>query len=217
LFRFLNLIGRTVETNWGVESGFLFLTGKLLGMSSDEFKSSQLLRMMYQCSGKHHTFSASSKGDESIERLCGYGLLIHPHAELTFAIKSLNWLFYRTMYYSLAARLHDASLALHPIRSLFSASKILPQMEIPSTLCEHVVSLLAREGMATSQKIRLNFEPSIATMTIPFFSAWIATKSDRPADFIKNMLERRDYPGPRNICCGGGASAVSTRENRRTS
>jgi hypothetical protein len=203
LFPFLNLIGTTIKLNSINDSGDFQLTGQLLGMSPDDLKSSKLLSMLYDCSRGHlnskdavltniirtYTEGVYVRTEGAEHRRIGS--LSYIDNKISVVIQSLNWLLHRTIYYTLAARSHNASLLLHPIRSIFSASNILPQMQIPPALCKNVIDLLSRKGEEISKRLRSNSEPTVADLDVPLFSAWIASKSNEPGDFIKTMLTLR--------------------------
>lgn len=93
----------------------------------------------------------------------------------------LNWLAFRTMFYTVTASNLGVDLFLHPIRQSFQVNFFskLNQQE-PSTF-KPLIDALNEQANSTINQILTTSQPFITQKPIPLFVTWFAQKNRRPS------------------------------------
>jgi hypothetical protein len=104
----------------------------------------------------------------------------------------LNWLAFRTMFYTVTASNLGVDLFLHPIRQSFQVNFFskLNQQE-PSTF-KPLIDALNEQANSTINQILTTSQPFITQKPIPLFVTWFAQKIGDPAKFIEAAYELRE-------------------------
>ena len=188
---FLQSVDRQLAINWSDRSsGNTVLLGQIIGVSEEQIKRDPLIRMLRDCAYRDKDSKTIGVNVED-----GYTV----HNQLLQVARSLNWLLYRTVYYSAIARLNNYTAMLHPIRSLFSANGTLLKMGISDISVRKVLSVMSREGQAVVADIHNMIESDVTTIDLPFFAAWISERGQAPKYFIEEILRLRDAPNVYNL------------------
>ncbi|MCH1642940.1 hypothetical protein MJ257_22840 [Paenibacillus timonensis] len=107
---------------------------------------------------------------------------------LTF-ISGVNWMSFRTAYYTLAAKNLNVDLVLHPIRQGFQLNLLSKLHVYDSSLHSRLLSELNKNAQETVSKINRLTDPIIMNNAVPLFTAWIAEKAGPKGDFINVAYE----------------------------
>lgn len=107
---------------------------------------------------------------------------------LTF-ISGINWMSFRTAYYTLAAKNLNVDLILHPIRQGFQLNLLSKLHVFDTSLHSRLLSELNKDAQETISKINRLTDPIIMNNAVPLFIAWIAEKAGPKGDFINVAYE----------------------------
>ena len=104
---------------------------------------------------------------------------------------ALNWLAFRTIFYTIAARSLGTDLFLHPIRHSFQANFIPKVFKGDTDTFKPVLDAMNNSANSSINKILVNTQPFVTKYTIPLFVTWLATKTSDPTRFIEKAFELR--------------------------
>jgi hypothetical protein len=104
---------------------------------------------------------------------------------------ALNWLAFRTIFYTLAARSLGMDLFLHPIRHSFQANFIPKIFKGETDMFKPVLDAMNSSANASINKILVNTQPFVTKYNIPLFVTWVATKTGDPTQFIEEAFQLR--------------------------
>ena len=109
-------------------------------------------------------------------------------------LDGLNWLAFRTIFYTLSSHSLNADLFLHPIRHAFQYNFLskLNQSEFP--VYHPVIQGINQKSEDTLKQILSNSQPFITQNKIPLFVNWFAQRVGSPKDYINHALQLRQAP-----------------------
>ena len=195
---------------WDLRSSVYYLTMKMLGQpNTPEFeKYSELSSTIFnELSDAGSTFGRWSTNVE----LVGSDGTIHTEADMKQAAKeqsrgyggttrgldmfiaSLNWLAYKSIYYSLSAKYLKADTLLHPIRHAYQLHWMKKSGVYGQDFTSKLLNSLSSNITTTVSKCLDHGRCSALSLEVPIFSAWIATQSGNMNDSINSALELRKH------------------------
>lgn len=206
---FFNLLKMNVIFTWDMASSEYYLTQKMLegvgGIDLDKYSVlSSAIR--FELTDK----SRSKPENEVVDKVIladrkkkkiktnGFDIVeknrenagIAHSASSMFA--GLNWLAFRTAFYTVAASNLGVDLFLHPIRQAFQINFLskLNQQD-PSTF-KPLIDALNEQANTTLNKIISVAQPFVTKKSIPLFVTWFAQKIGDPAKYIEAAYELRE-------------------------
>lgn len=188
----LDSLHLNIVTTWDISGSEYYLNLKLLGYKYDEnydkynqigsaifgdFDYSEKLN--YQCSLVDSQGNKIQKGYKvpdakwSNNGQTGESLLSR---QLWRFIASLNWIAYKSIYYSHVAKYLKADLCLHPIRQAFGVHYMNKTMNMPDGLVASLLQSLKIQSLDTVKIIKQSTLPSLQELKMPFFAFYLASK-----------------------------------------
>lgn len=199
-----------MRCTWDISSSVYYLTLKMLGKpDTEEFaKYSKLCSTIYgELSDISSTQGAYRRDvalfDSSGNRIdTGYripnarwgngeGKTGGPTKGLQAFIASLNWMSYKTIYYSLCGRALGADLTLHPIRHQLLLKFLDHSGAYDVDFARAVLDRLSNRGAQTVEQLRGAHRATGVSFKLPFFSAWIVEKTGDVRSVLDTALELR--------------------------
>ena len=187
---------------WDMRSSIYYLTLKMLGQpNSPEYeKYSELSASIFNelsdishtrgrwstdvklvgSDGHHHTTQ------EMNAKTYGYGGITRP---LEMFITSLNWLAYKSIYYSMAAKHLRADSFIHPIRHAYQIHWMKKTGAFGHDYTSRLIGNLSKKISSTTSQILEHGRSSSISMDLPIFSAWITLESGNIGNVINTALE----------------------------
>ncbi len=186
--------------NWREQSSTYYLTLNLLTDESgvDIEKYSALHAML-----SSQLFGESSENDSSFEFPVrdkhGHSLnsrLAEGELGISSQVRNfgaaLNWLALKSAFYVNVAKSGGMELVLHPIRHAFVTQTLRQAGDLSSSSYDAVTNLL-REGISrTVKEITEATEPILATLPLPMWCAYLATRTDDPLEFFNECRHLRE-------------------------
>ncbi|MBK9940536.1 MAG: hypothetical protein IPP13_02800 [Kouleothrix sp.] len=114
---------------------------------------------------------------------------ISSQVEAFFA--SLNWLAFRTIFYTLIAKELDVDLFLHPIRNSFQIQLLSKFYHGDTSDFKPIIDAINGIASDTINKVSGLTQPFILRQTLPMFVAWIAREVGDPREFISTAYALR--------------------------
>lgn len=199
---FFEMLRMNLVFTWDMASSTFYLTVKALEGSDgiDRLKYGQLSSMIYsELMEKKGVISAvdnqepilyDSQGNRIRQNYSvgGKDGRISAQAETFFA--SLNWLAFRTILYTLAAKVLNIDLCLHPIRNSFQVNLLAKTGSDPSKI-QLVISAMNGEVHKAINNIFEITQPFVLQQNLPMFTAWLAEKTGNSSRFIETAYELR--------------------------
>lgn len=203
---FLEQLRMNVVCTWDKRSSVYYLTMKMLGQpNTPEWEkygeiSSAIFNELADTKETRGRWSAdvkliSSQGVEISKHEMeaaegssnsGLGGLTRP---LELFIASLNWLAYKSIYYSLASKYLKADSFLHPIRHAFQIHWMRKSGAFGHDFTSRLVrDLSTRVSTSVADVIDAGRSVSLG-IDLPIFSAWIASQTGDPSKVISTALE----------------------------
>jgi len=193
---------------WDLRSSVYYLTMKMLGQpNTEEYKKySQLSSAIYgelaETSETHGYWSKdirliSSQGHEFTEAEFeqakqnsnrGFGGTTNG---LDMFIASLNWLAYKTIYYSMTARYLEADTYLHPIRHAYQVNWMARNGVYARDLGRDLIQRLASSSLSIASKITSQGRSIAIEYNLPVFTAFFIQKTGKPEDILDLALQAR--------------------------
>lgn len=184
---FFELLQMNMWYVWNMSSSVFYLTQKLLADAGDVDigKYSALSSMIYS-EFRDQTLRESIPEREPVlldsqgrpitgsYSVAGYDAEVSRQASAFFA--GLNWLAYRTVYYTLAAQQTGLDLFLHPIRQAFQVNFMKKSRPQDPSHFRPIVAALTETASATAARIYSLTSPAVLSDPQPLFSAWIASR-----------------------------------------
>jgi hypothetical protein len=187
---------------WDMRSSVYYLTLKMLGQpySPEYEKYSELSASIFNelsdvgdtrgrwstdvklvgSDGHHHTIQ------EMKAKTNGYGGVTRP---LEMFIASLNWLAYKSIYYSMAAKHLKADSFIHPIRHAYQMHWMSKTGAFGHDYTSKLIGNLSNKISTTTSEILDHGRASSISMDLPIFSAWLTVESGGINNVIKSALE----------------------------
>lgn len=196
---------------WDMHSSVFYLTQKLLaGRDADIQKYSHIQAMIFaelrddsfikNCPPNQPELLDSRGNPIDGNYLESENYAIPSTVEAFFA--NLNWLSYRTIFYTLAAREFHVTLMLHPIRASYQINMLKrynPQYEDAMLNLIHVLN---GEVTQTVESIFSPTEPYVFTYDMPLFTAWLALHCPadmKLSDFVYHIREEGSFIRARQL------------------
>lgn len=190
----LRILKMNMVCTWDLRSSVYYLTMKMLGQPNTEeySKYSDLSAAifnelsdvadtrgrwstdvdLYSSTGERHTDDDMAKAAAEAERGLG-----GKTRALSMFIASLNWLSYKTIYYSLLARVLQADTFLHPIRHAYQLHWMEKTGAYGHDFTEKLVKALQEDVKNTVSAIIDKGRSTAVSFDIPLFSAYLAQQS----------------------------------------
>ncbi|WP_412851602.1 hypothetical protein [Ectothiorhodospira shaposhnikovii] len=190
----LQMLKMNMVCTWDMASSNYYLTMKMLGQpNTPEFqKYSEVSASIFsELSDVGNTYGrwsnaarfVGSDGQEHTSNIT---------SALTTFIASLNWLAYKSIYYSLAASYLKADTFLHPIRHAYQIHWMRKTGAFGHDFTSKLLGALKIELSTTVEKIIDNGRSQAISMEIPIFSAWLALQGGDVSSVIRSALEIRN-------------------------
>jgi len=187
---------------WDMRSSVYYLTMKMLGQpSTPEYAkyselSSSIFNELADMNGTFgrwstevslvgsdgHTFSAK----EFQEKKHGMGGITR---SLEMFVASLNWLAYKSIYYSIAAKHLQADSFIHPIRHAYQIHWMTKTGAFGHDFTSRLVKNLSEKAGATLSDIVGHGQVKTVALDLPIFSAWLTQESGDLSSAISSALE----------------------------
>ncbi|MGE4448005.1 MAG: hypothetical protein AB7E15_06840 [Azospira sp.] len=204
----LQMLKLNMVCTWDLRSSVYYLTMKMLGQpNTPEFhKYSEISSSIFNeladvaetnghwsqdvrlvgSDGHVHTKEEMEKEDKDQKRGLG-----GTTRALDMFVASLNWIAYKSIYYSLAAKYFKADTFLHPIRHAYQIHWMRRTGAYGHDFTSKLIAALSN-GVSTSvSEIVDNGRSEAVSLEIPIFSAWLATQSGDVGSVISSALELR--------------------------
>lgn len=202
----LDSLNLNIVTTWDIASSEYYLNLKLLGYRDDDNfdKYNQLAssifgdvdsseKLDYQCNlfdryGNKIEKGYKVKNAKWGNGQTGDGLLSR---QLWRFIASLNWIAYKSIYYSHVARYLQADLFVHPIRQNFNIHYANKMMGFDNGLIASLLQTLKQQSVETIQVVKQSMQPSLQEFSMPFFSFYLVNQTKDSKYIIEKAYELR--------------------------
>jgi hypothetical protein len=206
---FFDLLKMNVTFTWDMASSVYFLTQKMLaGVGGLDIKKySRLSSAIYGELIDKRRAVETGIGETKVVLVDSQGKPIGPDYEIldkenrsyspqmssqaSAFFAALNWLAFRTIFYTLAARNLKIDLILHPIRHSFQANFIPKFFKGDTNTFKPLLDAMNHSANESINKILGNVQPFVTKERVPLFVTWLAVKTGDPARFIETALELR--------------------------
>lgn len=215
---FIDALKMNVICTWDLASSVYYLTMKMLGQPYTEewSKYGELSASIY--SELSDVAETHGRWSEDVD-LIGSDGTVHTLQDMEQALKeksrghggttraldmfvaSLNWLAYKTIYYSLSAKYFKADSFIHPIRHAFQMHWMKKSGVYGHDFTSKLIGKLSDNAQTTVSEITDYGRSSTVCMDIPIFSAWLAVEAGGPngvidaAYNIRNNQQFQDIRG----------------------
>ncbi len=207
--RLLDTLKLNMVCTWDLRSSVYYLTMKMLGQpNTPEFnKYSEISSAIFS----ELADARGTRGRWSREvRLVGSDGHVHTRGEMARAaeahsrgrggttkaldmfVASLNWIAYKAIYYSLAARYFRADTFLHPIRHAYQMHWMRKTGAYGHDFSSKLISALSNKVSTSVSEIVDNGRNAAIPLELPIFSAWLTAKSGDIRNAIPSALEIRN-------------------------
>lgn len=202
----LRLLKMNMVCTWELRSSVYYLTMKMVGQpnTKEYSKYSNLSAAifnelsdvadtrgrwstdveLYASTGEKHTDEEMAKAAEEAKRGLG-----GKTRALEMFIASLNWLSYKTIYYSLLARTLQADTFLHPIRHAYQLHWMEKAGAYGHDFTAKLIQTLQADVKDTVSAIVDNGRSAAASFEIPIFSAYLAQQVGDVRGVVDAALE----------------------------
>jgi len=201
---FFRLLKMNVTFTWDKSSSAFFLTQKMLaGVGGvDLEKYSQLAASIYFELDDRKSANGVKLEQREINLIASDGSIINPEYSPNSDMKGLskqaraffaglNWLAFRTIYFSLVATTLQADLLLHPIRHAFHLNWISKLKDQDPSWYKPIIDAMSqRAGTALNEVVSVT-QPAVASAALPLFSAWLVRETNDPRKVLQAALDLR--------------------------
>jgi hypothetical protein len=104
---------------------------------------------------------------------------------------SLNWLAFRTIFYTLAANNLKVDLFLHPIRHNFQTNFLSKLNQSDNSVFRPLIDSMNKRANKTVNTILGELDPFVTNQEIPLFVNWFAQKVGNPDRYIEYAFQLR--------------------------
>lgn len=204
----LSLLKMNMVCTWDLHSSVYYLTMKMLGQpDSPEFlKYSEISSAIFNeladasdtrgrwsqdvrligSNGHLHSKEEMEKAAKTSSRGLG-----GTSRELDMFIASLNWIAYKAIYYSLAAKYFKADTFLHPIRHAYQMHWMRKTGAYGHDFTAKLISALTNKISTSTSEIIDNGRSAAISIEIPIFSAWLTAKTGDIRSVIRAAYDLR--------------------------
>lgn len=198
----IEMLKLNMVCTWDMRSSIYYLTMKMLGQpNTPEYeKYSELSASIFNelsdtentkgrwstdlklvsSNGHHHTKEELS---EQKNRLGGVT------RQLNMFIASLNWLAYKSIYYSIAAKHLKADSFIHPIRHAYQLHWMKKTGAFGHDFTSKLIGNLSQKLSTTASEIVDHGRATTLSMDLPIFTAWLTQESGDIKHVIHSALE----------------------------
>lgn len=186
----VDLLKLNMVCTWDMRSSVYYLTMKMLGQpNTPEYEkyselSSAIFNELSDAGSTRGYWSTnatliSSKGhvhtsEEFQKQVDGLGGVTRP---LEMFTASLNWLAFKSIYYSIAAKHLRADSFIHPIRHAYQLHWMKKTGAFGHDFSAKVLSSLSQKISTSISEVVDHGRAATVSMDIPIFSAWFAQES----------------------------------------
>ena len=201
---FFKLLKMNVTFTWDMRSSEFFLNQKMLaGVGGvDLEKYSQLAESIYFELDDRAAVAVSNFEQRRVDLIASDGSAINPKGSPTSDMKGLsdqasaffaglNWLAFRTIYFSLAATMLQADLLLHPIRHAFHINWVSKLNGQDPSWYKPIIDAMSERAGTTLKEIVSVTQPAVAAVALPLFSAWLVRQTGDPKKVLQAALDLR--------------------------
>lgn len=205
----LELLKLNMVTTWDISSSEYYLNLKLLGYKEDDdnWKYNSITSSMLE-----NFFDRDiTKTDYRSTLLDSSGNLIRkgykvPNAkwdndgktndklltgQLWSFIASLNWIAYKSIYYTHVAQYFKSDLFLHPIRQSFNIHYMNKVNNFDDSLLSNLLIELKDYSLDTIKIIKQSMNPSIERFNLPYFSFYLVNQTNNSKYIIEKAYDIR--------------------------
>lgn len=199
---FLELVKMNAICVWEQRSSVYYLTMRMLGEKySDEWaKYGQLSAAIFSELSDVGTTKGRWSKDVSLISSSGEVLSSEMFKDtandyggttrsLDMFVASLNWLAYKSIYYSLAAKALNADSFLHPIRHAFQIHWMNKTGAFGHGFTKNLVDKMSLDVSKTVSEIKHYGGVATSTMRVPIFTAWLVSETGSPTNIIEAAKE----------------------------
>jgi len=196
---FLDLLKMNITFTWDMSNSVYYLTVKMLetvrGLDYDKYgKLASMIRQELVDKNvssvkidEQRPLLYDSKGNKIV-----FNDTYRDLADQTKSFfASLNWLAFRTFFYTLAAKELGMDLFLHHIRHSFQINSLYKMQIFEEPVYRALIETLNNKASETINKILSPTKPLILKYNLPMFSAWLAQETGDPKEFVKTAYEIR--------------------------
>jgi hypothetical protein len=202
---FFRLLKMNIICTWDMQGSIYYLTMKMLGLpDTDEYtKYSELSASIFNELGD----VAETKGRWSdAVKLVGSDGVVHEQRpkksgryggsrrSLDMFVASLNWIAYKTIYYSLLAKHFKADSFLHPIRHAFQIHWMRKSGVYGYDFASKLIETLASDVRATIGAVVDKGRSTAIPLDLPLFSAYLASEAGDVSGVLEGAIELRTNP-----------------------
>ena len=203
-----SLLKMNIHCSWDITSSIYYLTLKLLGNDYSEDKDLyNSLFSIFFSQLSEHTIDIPENANK-VSLIDQYGNPINtgyriPKAKsnggetggltpaLNAFIASLNWISFRSIYYSKFAEYLKADTFLHPIRQKFQISYYDKTHNFGADYITDIIDLFSKTTTQTVEEIFSSTKYRNISFELPLFLSSIISKVEEPKDIIDYALELR--------------------------
>lgn len=195
---------------WDLRSSVYYLTMKMLGQpNTPEYdKYSELSASIFNelsdvadtkglwstdvklVSASGHEFTEREFEQERKSASRGMGGMTRP---LEVFIASLNWMAYKSIYYSVVAKHFKADSFIHPIRHAYQLHWMKKTGAFGHDYTARVIQSLSEKISTTRTEIIDHGRTSTISLDLPVFSAWLANETGNVGQVIQAALELKSH------------------------
>jgi hypothetical protein len=202
---YFNMLKMNIACTWDIRSSVFFLTLKILeqtgGLDEDKYSAftSMICSEVFEQSRVNGDNPTPFKYYDSSGKLVDNGYKVANEDgklydtgfsdQLKLFFSGLSWLSFRTTIYTLVAKELGSDLFLHPIRNGFQTS-LLNRFRVYDDSTYRSINL-AMKSTAIDTLSKITDERNVSVYNLPFFTAWLAKKTNDPLKFIETAYELR--------------------------
>lgn len=203
---FFDILDMNLICTWDMSSSVFFLTTKMLdgveGIGLEKY--SKLSAAIYSELSSKYSSDNSQINDSIIlvdsrgnEISNGYKVINRMGIEAETGISrqfkafysSLNWLSFRTLFYSIISRDTKGDVFLHPIRHSFNANILRRYTKQEEGIYRPIIDALHMSAEGTLKEVVGKDKPYIHSINFPLISSWLASKIDDPNYYLESLSD----------------------------
>jgi hypothetical protein len=203
---FFRLLKMNIICTWDMQGSVYYLTMKMLGLpdTDDYAKYSELSASIFnELSDVAETRGRWSDAvklvgsdgavyEQKPNKIGRYG---GSRKSLDMFVASLNWIAYKTIYYSLVAKHLKADSFLHPIRHAFQIHWMNKSGVYGHDFTSKLVETLASDVRAAVCVVMDKGRSTTVAIDLPLFSAYLASEAGDVTGVLEAAVQLRTNPG----------------------
>lgn len=206
--KLLELLNLNIITTWDISSSEYYLNLKLLGYNCDDEydKYNQIGSLIFNeisDTNEKGNFNCSLYDSQGNKINKGYKVLnakwqndgktasklLKP--QLWSFVASLNWIAYKSIYYTHVANYFKSDLFLHPIRQGFNIHYLNKVNNYDDSLLSNIIKELKDYSIDTIKVIKQSMNPSIEKLNLPYFSFYLVNQTKDSKYLIEKAYDIR--------------------------